>query len=116
MYPIDRKSLRTARYRLADGKPRHSQGCAGTRRPGRCALRRSIALVPQDPVIFGTTAREILEVHAGGMKDGLKLKAWLPGGASTDFLTELELFAEDGEAAGSDRGDGSGGSGGGNGP
>ncbi|MCV9898157.1 UNVERIFIED_CONTAM: NADH-quinone oxidoreductase subunit F, partial [Cronobacter sakazakii] len=24
--------------------------------------------------------------HAGGMRDGLKLKAWLPGGASTDFL------------------------------
>jgi len=35
---------------------------------------------------IGTTAREILEVHAGGMQDGLKLKAWLPGGASTDFL------------------------------
>jgi NADH-quinone oxidoreductase subunit F len=40
---------------------------------------------------FGTTVREILEVHAGGMKDGLKLKAWLPGGASTDFLTEQHL-------------------------
>ncbi|HUP93126.1 MAG TPA: NADH-ubiquinone oxidoreductase-F iron-sulfur binding region domain-containing protein, partial [Solimonas sp.] len=40
---------------------------------------------------MGTTAREILEVHAGGMKDGLKLKAWLPGGASTDFLTEQHL-------------------------
>jgi NADH-quinone oxidoreductase subunit F len=40
---------------------------------------------------FGTSAREILEVHAGGMKDGLKLKAWLPGGASTDFLIEEHL-------------------------
>ena len=40
---------------------------------------------------FGTTARELIEVHAGGMKDGLKLKAWLPGGASTDFLTEQHL-------------------------
>ena len=40
---------------------------------------------------FGTTAREILEQHAGGMQDGLKLKAWLPGGASTDFLTEQHL-------------------------
>lgn len=36
---------------------------------------------------FGYTAREIIEDFAGGMKDGLKLKAWLPGGASTDFLT-----------------------------
>jgi len=40
---------------------------------------------------IGTTAREILEVHAHGMKDGLKLKAWLPGGASTDFLMPEHL-------------------------
>lgn len=40
---------------------------------------------------FGTTARELIEVHAGGMKPGLRLKAWLPGGASTDFLTEQHL-------------------------
>jgi NADH-quinone oxidoreductase subunit F len=40
---------------------------------------------------IGTTAREILEVHAGGMRDGLTLKAWLPGGASTDFLTPDHL-------------------------
>jgi NADH-quinone oxidoreductase subunit F len=35
---------------------------------------------------FGTSAREILEQYAGGMKEGLELKCWLPGGASTDFL------------------------------
>lgn len=35
---------------------------------------------------FGYTARELIEL-AGGMQDGLQLKAWLPGGASTDFLT-----------------------------
>ncbi len=40
---------------------------------------------------IGTSAREILEVHAGGMKHGRKLKAWLPGGASTDFLTPEHL-------------------------
>ena len=40
---------------------------------------------------IGTSARELLEVHAGGMQDGLKLKAWLPGGASTDFLLEEHL-------------------------
>ena len=40
---------------------------------------------------FGTTARELIEVHGGGMKAGKKLKAWLPGGASTDFLTEQHL-------------------------
>ena len=41
---------------------------------------------------FGTTAREILEDYAGGMRDGLKFKAWQPGGAGTDFLTEAHLL------------------------
>ena len=40
---------------------------------------------------MGTPIREILEEHAGGMRDGLKLKAFLPGGASTDFLVESHL-------------------------
>lgn len=40
---------------------------------------------------FGITARELLEDYAGGMQDGLKLKAWQPGGAGTDFLTEAHL-------------------------
>lgn len=40
---------------------------------------------------IGTTAREILEVHAGGMADGYTLKCWLPGGASTDFLMPEHL-------------------------
>ncbi|MBW5406256.1 NADH-quinone oxidoreductase subunit NuoF [Morganella morganii] len=40
---------------------------------------------------FGTTAREILEDYAGGMRDGLTLKAWQPGGAGTDFLTQDHL-------------------------
>ncbi|WP_265088886.1 NADH-quinone oxidoreductase subunit NuoF [Psychrobacter sanguinis] len=40
---------------------------------------------------FGYTAREIIEDFAGGMKQGKRLKAWLPGGASTDFLTTEHL-------------------------
>jgi NADH-quinone oxidoreductase subunit F len=35
---------------------------------------------------MGSTVREILDDCAGGLIDGLKLKAFLPGGASTDFL------------------------------
>lgn len=35
---------------------------------------------------MGTTVREILEEHAGGMCDGFKARGLLPGGASTDFL------------------------------
>jgi NADH-quinone oxidoreductase subunit F len=40
---------------------------------------------------IGTTGREILEVHARGMQHGRTLKAWLPGGASTDFLLPEHL-------------------------
>lgn len=40
---------------------------------------------------MGTTMREILEEHAGGMQDGLKFKGVLPGGASTDFLVEEHM-------------------------
>ena len=40
---------------------------------------------------MGTTIREILEEHAGGMRDGLRLRGLLPGGASTDFLTDQHL-------------------------
>lgn len=40
---------------------------------------------------MGTTIREILEEHAGGMRDGVTFRALLPGGASTDFVTEEHL-------------------------
>lgn len=40
---------------------------------------------------MGTTLREILEEHAGGMRDGIRFRGLLPGGASTDFLTEEHL-------------------------
>jgi NADH-quinone oxidoreductase subunit F len=40
---------------------------------------------------MGTTARELVEVHGGGMRAGHTLRGWLPGGASTDFLTADHL-------------------------
>ncbi len=40
---------------------------------------------------LGVTMREVLEEKAGGMRDGLKFKGLLPGGASTDFLVEEHL-------------------------
>jgi NADH-quinone oxidoreductase subunit F len=40
---------------------------------------------------IGTTLREIIDVHCGGMRDGKKFKACIPGGASTQFLTEDHL-------------------------
>ena len=52
---------------------------------------------------LGTTMRELLE-HAGGMRDGHKLKFWIPGGSSVPMLTEehldLPLTYEDMAAAG----------------
>jgi NADH-quinone oxidoreductase subunit F len=40
---------------------------------------------------MGTPAREILENYAGGMQDGYKLRAVIPGGASTDFILPEHL-------------------------
>ena len=42
-------------------------------------------------VPVGITFRELLEDYAGGMQDGYELKAFLPGGGSTDFLTPEHL-------------------------
>jgi len=59
---------------------------------------------------MGTTLGEILEEHAGGMQEGYRLRALLPGGASTAFLgaDQLELPMEYGavEKAGSRLGTG----------
>lgn len=40
---------------------------------------------------MGTSFREVIEEHAGGMRDGYKLRGFLPGGASTDFLLPEHL-------------------------
>ncbi len=40
---------------------------------------------------MGTPIREILEEHAGGMREGTMFRALLPGGASTNFLIEEHL-------------------------
>lgn len=40
---------------------------------------------------MGTAMREILEEHAGGMREGVKFRGVMPGGASTDFLVEEHL-------------------------
>ncbi len=40
---------------------------------------------------MGITLRELIEEHAGGMRDGVRFRGALPGGASTDFLVEEHL-------------------------
>jgi NADH-quinone oxidoreductase subunit F len=37
---------------------------------------------------MGTRLSEIIDIHAGGMQEGSKFKACLPGGASTGFITK----------------------------
>jgi NADH-quinone oxidoreductase subunit F len=39
----------------------------------------------------GTTLRELIETHAGGMRAGYRLRAVLPGGASTGFIAADDL-------------------------
>jgi len=59
---------------------------------------------------LGTTAGEIIAEHAGGMTPGRRLRAFLPGGASTDFLgpehLEVAMDFEAVQAAGSRLGTG----------
>ena len=54
---------------------------------------------------LGTPIRELMEVYAGGMRDGLELKGFLPGGGSTDFMLpehlDLNLDYDDIAGAGS---------------
>ncbi len=35
---------------------------------------------------MGTTMKEIIEEHAGGIRDGYRMRAVIPGGASTEFV------------------------------
>ncbi|TKB43434.1 NADH-quinone oxidoreductase subunit NuoF [Thalassotalea mangrovi] len=59
---------------------------------------------------MGITVRELLYQRAGGLSPGLNLKGFLPGGASTDFLTvehlDLVLGYDEVSAAGSRLGTG----------
>src|SRR5438874_3733834 len=54
---------------------------------------------------MGTTARELIESHAGGVRDGKRLKAFTPGGSSTPFLTadhlDVQMGFDEVAAAGS---------------
>ena len=64
----------------ADGAGTKLYGVSGrVRRPGVWELP------------LGTPLREIIEEHAGGMQEGYRLRAVLPGGASTMWLTEEQL-------------------------
>jgi NADH-quinone oxidoreductase subunit F len=65
--------------RVADGGTKIYGVSGKVRRPGAWELP------------LGITIRELLEEHAGGLRDGLSVRAILPGGASTDLLTADHL-------------------------
>ena len=65
--------------RSADGGTKIYGVSGKVRRPGAWELP------------MGITLRELLEEHAGGMREGLRLRGVIPGGASTDFLLEEHL-------------------------
>jgi NADH-quinone oxidoreductase subunit F len=65
--------------RVTDGGTKIYGASGKVRRPGAWELP------------LGVTIGEILEEHAGGMREGLRFRAVLPGGASTDFLTSEHL-------------------------
>jgi len=68
----------------------------------------------QNPGVYeapsGIPVRELLEDYAGGMRDGHELKAYIPGGSSTDVLLsedlDLRLTFEDLRGEGSNLGTG----------
>ena len=65
--------------RTADGGTKLFGASGKVKRPGLWELP------------LGTPIREILEERAGGMREGVKFRGLLPGGASTDFLVEQHL-------------------------
>ena len=65
--------------RCADGGTKIYGASGHVKRPGAWELP------------MGTTLREILEEHAGGMAEGFEFRALIPGGASTQFLLPEHL-------------------------
>jgi NADH-quinone oxidoreductase subunit F len=65
--------------RVSDGGTKIYGASGKVRRPGAWELP------------LGVTIRELLEEHAGGMQDGLRVRAIMPGGASTDLVTADHL-------------------------
>jgi NADH-quinone oxidoreductase subunit F len=63
-------------------------GEAGTKLYGVCGKVRKQGVWE---LPMGTTIRELIEVHAGGMCDGFALRALIPGGASTEFVMPESL-------------------------
>jgi NADH-quinone oxidoreductase subunit F len=61
--------------RVPDGGTKIYGASGKVRRPGAWELP------------MGVTIREILEEHAGGIRDGLTVRAIMPGGASTEMVT-----------------------------
>src|SRR3546814_396805 len=71
--------FRSGAWFAAQGRPGHP-GLRSYSVSGR-VKRPGVKVVPA-----GTTARELIEAHSGGMLDGHAFKGYLPGGASGGIL------------------------------
>jgi NADH-quinone oxidoreductase subunit F len=73
--------------------------------PGIFSISGKVARPGNYEAPMGTTARELIEEYAGGVRDDKKLKAWTPGGSSTPFLTadhlDVRMGFDEVQAAGS---------------
>ena len=70
-------------------------GPAGS--PGRrmCSISGHVEKPGNYEIVEGLTWRELIFDLAGGLRDGARLKAWVPGGASSPwFVPELHLDTE----------------------
>ena len=101
----DRRRARSSCRAAATGSARWAARRAPARRSTRCPGTSSGPASIEAPM--GTTLRELLEL-AGGMKDGIPLKFWTPGGSSTPLFTaehlDVPLDFEGAAAAGLDAG------------
>ncbi len=77
------------------GAPYAAIGPAGS--PGRrmCSISGHVNRPGNYEIVEGLTWRELIFDLAGGMRDGNRLKAWVPGGASAPwFVPQLHLDTE----------------------
>jgi NADH-quinone oxidoreductase subunit F len=73
--------------------------------PGIFSISGKVAHPGNYEAPMGTTAREMIDEYAGGIREGKRLKAFTPGGSSTPYLTadhlDVQMGFDEVAAAGS---------------
>jgi NADH-quinone oxidoreductase subunit F len=83
----------------------HAIGTEKSTGPGIFSISGKVSRPGNYEAPMGTTARQLIEEFAGGVRDGKRLKAFTPGGSSTPFLTadhlDVQMGFDEVQAAGS---------------